>query len=136
MFFELAANKEVQNKARAEVLDIIQKHSGILTYEAIQEMTYLTQVMNETLRRYPPAGILFRVANENYEIKDHRHVIEKGTAVFIPVYGIHNDSRFYENPEKFDPDRFSPEEVAARHKMAFLPFGRILFYFQIGAPII
>jgi cytochrome P450 family 6 len=49
MFFELAANKEVQNKARAEVLDIIQKHDGMLTYEAIQEMAYLTQVMNETL---------------------------------------------------------------------------------------
>lgn len=81
----------------------------------------------ETLRKYPPVGTLIRVANHDYEIKDHRHVIEKGTHVFIPVYAIHHDTRFYEEPSKFDPNRFSPEEVALRHKMAFLPFGNKFF---------
>lgn len=49
MFFELAANKDVQEKAREEVLRVIKNHDGIITYEAVQEMTYLTQVMNGKL---------------------------------------------------------------------------------------
>lgn len=43
--------------------------------------------------------------------------------VFIPVCSIHHDSQYYPNPEKFDPDRFLPENIKERHNMTHLLFG-------------
>jgi cytochrome P450 len=49
--------------------------------------------------------------------------VEKGTLVFIPVHAIQNDPEIFENPEKFDPERFSEENKVKIHPMAHLPFG-------------
>lgn len=89
-------------------------------------------------------GVLLRYCSEDCDIPDSKHVIKKGTQVFIPVYGIHtdesenlinssnyriiNETQFYfldiyPNPTQFDPSRFNPEEVAKRHNCAFIPFG-------------
>lgn len=77
----------------------------------------------ETLRKFPPATSLNRVAKEDYEIPNTKIVIKKGTRVNIPIYGIHQDPEIYPQPENFNPDRFSKEETSKRHNFAFLPFG-------------
>jgi cytochrome P450 family 6 len=72
---------------------------------------------------YPPAPVTRRTANEEYQVPNTKFVLKKGSQVYIPIMGIHYDPEIYPEPEKFDPDRFAPEEEAKRHNFSFLPFG-------------
>lgn len=121
--FELANNQEIQERVRDEVLEKLKLHDNKITYEALKDMTYLDQVINETLRMYPPVAQLLRVATQPYHVETMNFTLDKGRMVMIPTYSIHHDPTIYPNPERFDPDRFSPEAVHARHTHAFLPFG-------------
>nr|AVL92852.1 CYP450 [Locusta migratoria] len=120
---ELAVNPDIQERLREEIDSVVAKHGGKLTYEAIQEMSYLDMVVSETLRKYPPVGNLGRVCTEPYTIPGTNLRIEKGTKVFVPVYGIHHDPKYYPDPENFDPERFTEEGKASRHHFVYLPFG-------------
>lgn len=75
---------------------------------------------------YPPLSMLTRGATEDYWVRDSKQpqLIPKGCTVVIPVYAIQHDPRIYPQPEKFNPDRFLPDEEKKRHPYAFLPFGR------------
>ena len=59
----------------------------------------------------------------DYQVPDSKVIIEKGKTVMISVYSIHHDPEYYPDPEKYDPDRFSQEEIDKRHPYSFLPFG-------------
>jgi len=121
--YELAINKDVQEKTRQEIRSVLKKHDGKFTYEAMMEMTYLDQVINETLRKYPPIANLNRHTVNNYKVPNTNHVIEKGTRLWIPIYAIQHDPEYYPDPEAFKPERFSAEEVAKRDLTKWLPFG-------------
>lgn len=123
--YEMAKHPEIQEKVRTEVRDVLKRHNGEFTYEAMLEMKYLDQVLKESLRKYPPLVTLTRGATENYWVKDGNksRLIPKGCTVIIPVYAIQYDAELYPDPDRFDPDRFLPEEESKRHPYSFLPFG-------------
>lgn len=79
-------------------------------------------VILETLRKYPPLPATNRYAKNDYKVPGTDHIIEKGTALVIPIFAIHNDPEYYPNPKKFDPNRFSSDELTKRHPMAWIPF--------------
>lgn len=121
--FELSINEEVQEKAREDVRKALNKHNGELTYDTIGDMDYLEQCINETLRKYPVVTSLQRAANRDYKVPGTNVVLPKGQAVQIPVHAIHYDEEIYPDSKRFDPDRFTPDEVAKRHQFAHIPFG-------------
>ncbi|XP_011200321.4 cytochrome P450 6a2 [Bactrocera dorsalis] len=121
--FELAKNQRVQDKLREEIKTVLSKHNGELTYDAMKEMTYLDQVINETLRKYPALGALTRVSVDAYKVPDTNITLEKDTNIFIPAKEIHYDPDIYDNPNEFRPERFDPAEMEKRHPQAFLGFG-------------
>lgn len=121
--YELALNPDVQDKLAEEIRKYTSENGDKLTYDLLQEMKYLDMVVSETLRKYPPVGNLFRQCTKPYTIPGTNVLIEAETRVFIPIYAIHRDPKYYPNPEKFDPERFTPEEKAKRHPMIYMPFG-------------
>ncbi|XP_049771208.1 probable cytochrome P450 6a14 isoform X2 [Schistocerca cancellata] len=77
----------------------------------------------KTLRKYPPLTELDRICTVAYTIPGSDVKIEEGTKLIIPVYAIHHDPKYYPDPEKFDPERFTEERKASRHHFVYLPFG-------------
>ncbi|EDW74915.1 uncharacterized protein Dwil_GK15643 [Drosophila willistoni] len=118
----LALHPEIQDKAREEVNEVFAKHKEF-NYEAMKELKYLQQILYETMRKFSIAPILVRKAINDYPVPNSSYVIEAGTAVVIPVDAIHHDPEIYPEPEKFDPERFSPEAIEQRSSVAWLPFG-------------
>ncbi|XP_077285887.1 putative cytochrome P450 6a14 [Arctopsyche grandis] len=123
IFYQLANHVDVQFKMRQEIDEVLMKHAGKLTYETLTDMTYMGQVIDETLRLNPPIPLLFRACTKEYVIPHTNVVIDKGTMVIFPVMGIHHDPEIYPDPEKFDPERFSPKNKVSRHNYSFIPFG-------------
>nr|CAD7195288.1 unnamed protein product [Timema douglasi] len=121
--YELSLNLDIQNKLRHEIITVLEKHDRKITYDAMMEMNYLDMVVSETLRKYPALPFLDRNVQVDYKIPGTNDILEKGTTVFIPTFGIHYDPEYYPNPEKFDPERFSAKNKNDIPKYAYLPFG-------------
>ncbi|ETN58139.1 cytochrome P450 [Anopheles darlingi] len=121
--YELAKNPDIQERLREEINRAIEENGDKVTYDVVMNIQYLDNVINETLRKYPPVESLTRVPVRDYTIPGTKHVIPKETLVQIPVYALHHDEDHYPEPEQFNPDRFLPEEIQRRHPYVFLPFG-------------
>jgi len=124
---ELAVNPDVQNKLRGEIDKILEESNGEVTYETINRFEYLDLVINETLRLYPPIGVLERLCDKSYELPpalpdEKPFTMEKGMTVWIPVYAIHHDAKYYDDPEKFRPERFLDNKMY-HNSPCYLPFG-------------
>lgn len=79
------------------------------------------RIFAEALRLYPPVWVTSRTAAEDY---DYRGIlIERGTLLVAPQFAVHRDPRFWDEPDQFNPDRFTAEAKAGRPKFAYFPFG-------------
>ncbi|XP_046604350.1 probable cytochrome P450 6a14 isoform X1 [Neodiprion virginianus] len=120
--YELALHQDIQDKVAEEANRVLGEFGG-MSYNGVKEMRYLYKVVSETLRKYPAVPILNRECTAEIDLPETGLHVEKGTAIIIPVHGIHNDPEIYPDPEKFDPERFTEENIAGRHPYAYLPFG-------------
>lgn len=122
----LAMYPDVQEKLRQEVKSTIAKHDGVLTFEALKEMTYMDQVINESQRCCPVVAALQRRCTESFELKGSDGLtcrVEPGTDIIIPNYSLQQDPKYWPKPELFDPERFNEERKQDITKMTYLPFG-------------
>ncbi|XP_076271103.1 putative cytochrome P450 6a13 isoform X1 [Rhynchophorus ferrugineus] len=120
---ELSRNPGIQNKVKQEISEILKEFNDEITYDSLMRMKYLDMVINETLRLYPPLPVLPRICSKTYRVPGTEVVIQKGTRVNIPVWGIHKDPEYYPDPEKFNPENFTEQNKADRPDTTFLPFG-------------
>ena len=73
------------------------------------------------MRLYPPAPVVTRTALQDFRLGEHD--IPAGTVLYVPIYAVHRHTTLWEEPDRFDPSRFEPEKVKARHRYAYMPFG-------------
>lgn len=118
--FEIAANPEIQKNLREEIITVV-KDINEIDFDTLWSLQYLDMVVSEALRKYPPVNLLSRLCVRESLLDGIK--VKPGTKVFIPVYGIHRDPKYYPEPEKFLPERFSKEKRSEMNKFIYLPFG-------------
>ena len=113
--YQLAKNPDIQDRLRNEIENQTNDQEDLITYDQVQTMTYLDQIISEVLRLHNPASNLQRSANKDYQIPNTDLVIPEGTGVWINGVAVHMNPKYYENPKSFNPEHFSKEAKAKRH---------------------
>ncbi|KAG2175879.1 hypothetical protein INT44_000357 [Umbelopsis vinacea] len=122
----LAANPDIQTRARKEVLSVLGDEPLDVwpTLEQLKEFPYLTRIMKESIRLAPPAtGLVERETAVDTELAGV--VIPKGSLIKVDTLSLHYNENLWKNPTKFDPDRFAEggELESMPSTYAYLPFG-------------
>ncbi|XP_069618947.1 thromboxane-A synthase isoform X1 [Ranitomeya imitator] len=116
----LATHPESQERLLREVDEFSENHDGA-DYNTVHHLPYMDLVISESLRMYPPAFRFAREAAADCTVMGCK--IPAGTVLEIPIGCMQNDPRYWEEPERFRPERFTAEEKQKRHPFLYLPFG-------------
>jgi cytochrome P450 len=118
-WYLLSENPEAMGTLQGEVGTALS--AGMPGERTLPLLPWTRMVVEEALRLYPPAWILGRRA-----ISDDRlgnRPLPAGSVVAISPYVLHRHPAFWEKPDMFEPSRFTPERIAARHRFSYIPFG-------------
>ncbi|XP_065080342.1 probable cytochrome P450 9f2 isoform X3 [Ochlerotatus camptorhynchus] len=125
--YELLVNPDIQQKLYEEIMAVEDSLNGKpLSYEVLQKMQYLDMVVSETLRLWPPAPFTDRYCVKDYVYDDGqgtRISINKGQLIWFPITALHHDPKYFPNPDKFDPERFSEQNRGKINPATYIPFG-------------
>ena len=122
-WFLLSQNPAVEAKLHAELDAVLgngptQRLPTLADYPALR---YTEQVFAESMRLYPPAWAMGRMSTKPITLGPY--TIPSGAHFFFSQYIMGRDPQYFPDPLRFDPDRFTPENKAARPKFAYFPFG-------------
>ncbi|MCZ4257318.1 cytochrome P450 [Sulfitobacter sp. G21635-S1] len=113
----LGFDPQVQERARQEVQAVLQGRA--CTGDDVENLPYIRMIIDETLRLYPAAGIISRTAQKSDTLCGRE--IRPGDTVMIPIYALGRNELLWEDPDRFDPERFADRKAIDRY--AYLPFG-------------
>lgn len=115
--YSLSQHPDVRRRLDAELAEVLGGRAP--TAEDLPGLPYLRQVVDESLRLYPPIWLFPRDAVADDIIGGYR--IPAGSTILIPLYAVHHNEATWEDPEAFDPDRFCPAQH--RNRYDYFPFG-------------
>ena len=118
-WYLLSQNPEAEARMHEEVDRVL--GDAVPTAEHFPQLKYVEQVLAESMRLYPPAWIIGRRALTEYRIDDYRVPAE--SILLMSPYIVHRRAEFFPDPERFDPDRWTPEAREARPQFSYFPFG-------------
>lgn len=126
LIFQLATNPEWQEKVREEIMAVTGGPDGdgkprALDYGDMGKLELTEMAFKEALRMMAPVPSMPRRSLKEFEFGGYR--IPAGQMVGINVHWTHHSEEYWDNPYTFDPMRFTPDKVKARHKYAWVPFG-------------
>jgi cytochrome P450 len=117
---ELARHPEILQRAREEQFQLLSK--GGLNLEELGQMPYLDQILSEVERVHPPVGGGFRGVVKDYEFNGFH--VPAGWQALYSIFATHHLEAIYPNPERFDPDRFSPQrQEHKQYRYSLIGFG-------------
>uniref|UniRef100_A0AAR5PAE4 Cytochrome P450 n=1 Tax=Dendroctonus ponderosae TaxID=77166 RepID=A0AAR5PAE4_DENPD len=124
LMYEMARHPDIQEKTRREIWEVCKYDPEYkVTYEDLHNLKYCDMIINETLRIHTSVTEVRRMCTTDYQVPGTNVTIQKGTFVLIPIWALHNDPDYYENPKEFNPENFGEEKKADRKNAPFFPFG-------------
>jgi cytochrome P450 len=118
-WYLLSQNPECERRFHAEIDREL--HGRAPTYDDIPRLRYVEMVLAESMRLYPPAWAMGRYARNDFQLGDY--FLPARTTVLMSQFITHRDERYFPDPLRFDPERFTPEAKAKRSKFTYFPFG-------------
>jgi len=118
-WYLLSQNPEAETRLHEEIERELQ--GRMPAYEDNPRLRYVEMVLAESMRLYPPAWAMGRQALNDFQLGDF--FLPAKTTVLISQFITHRDARFFPDPLRFDPERFTPEAKARRTKFSYFPFG-------------
>lgn len=115
----LARAPQWQDRVRAEVMAVV--GAGPITPAHLPQLAITERVVKESMRLYPPAPVITRVATTDTRIGET--AVRARTQIVIPIYAIHRHRKLWGDPDRFEPDRFLPEREKEMPRTKFMPFG-------------
>ena len=118
-FYLISEHPEIEERVRDEVTTVL--NGRIPTVADLPKLAYTQRVIQEVLRLYPAAYLFAREAVTEDVIDGYP--IPPKTLIFITPFITHRDPNYWPDPERFDPDRFTPEQASNRPRHIYYPFG-------------
>jgi len=118
-WYLLSQNPDCERRCHEEVDSVLQ--GRLPTAEDVPRLRYVEMVMAESMRLYPPAWAMGRYARNDFQLGDFR--LPARTTVLISQFVTHRDPRYFPDPLRFDPERFTAEAKSRRAKFTYFPFG-------------
>jgi cytochrome P450 len=118
-WYLLSEHAEVEAKLHAELKAVLEGRAP--TLDDVPRLRYTEMVLAEAMRLYPPAWAIGRLALKDYEVGGY--TVRAKSLVLLSQYVTHRDARFFPEPERFDPERWTPEAKEARPQFSYFPFG-------------
>jgi cytochrome P450 len=118
LWYLLALHPWAEERVEAELDAVLGDRSP--TAEDLPQLVYVRKVIDEAMRLYPPLPVMPRIAAAA-DVVCGRRIRRKSVVVVMP-WVVHRHRKLWDDPDAFDPERFAPEEVAARSRYAYLPF--------------
>jgi cytochrome P450 len=115
----LAQHHEIEARLHAELASVLNGRTP--TLDDLPSLRYTDRVITESLRLYPPAWGMARMAVEDTEIAGYR--VRKGSGVTVSQWAVHRDPRWYDAPEEFRPERWDGDLAKRLPRFAYFPFG-------------
>ncbi|MET9880830.1 cytochrome P450 [Actinacidiphila glaucinigra] len=115
---EIARQPDIEARLVAEIGQVV--GDGPISFEHVRQLPLMQRVLDETVRLHG-VTLLMRRATKPVELGGYN--LTPGTEVAFSLYALHRDPRAYPDPERFDPDRWLPENSGDRPRSVFLPFG-------------
>ncbi|XP_025410296.1 cytochrome P450 4C1-like [Sipha flava] len=116
----LAMHQDIQDEVYDEIYNVVGDSDREMTPEDTTNLVYLEQVIKETLRMYPIISVFTRQLAEDIRVSNY--VLPRGASVTISPIVTHHCPHLYPNPGVFNPENFSVENVAKRHKYSYIAF--------------
>ncbi|XP_037812133.1 LOW QUALITY PROTEIN: probable cytochrome P450 6t3 [Lucilia sericata] len=127
ILYELSKYPEIQQRLRSELNEAFSGEK-CLSYEKLQELSYLHGVVSEGLRMYPAAAFINRECTPGKDSPQGFYLkpdlfVPKGMPLYVSILGLHRDPKHWPEPHIFRPERFAPDNLPNIHPMTYLPFG-------------